>query len=68
MEKKKQSYILDDPTKILVVEKGYWREFISLKEGSILCVAASEVYNENDYIRDYEEYLKWEGKDDESTI
>ncbi|EHO82805.1 sugar 3,4-ketoisomerase [Fusobacterium ulcerans] len=66
--REKQSYILDDPTKILVVEKGYWREFISLKEGSILCVAASEVYNENDYIRDYEEYLKWEGKNDEGTI
>lgn len=66
--REKQSYILDDPTKILVIEKGYWREFISLKEGSILCVAASEVYNENDYIRDYEEYLKWEGKNDEGTI
>lgn len=54
--REKESYILDDTPKILV----YWREFISLKEGSILCVAASEVYNENDYIRDYEEYLKKE--------
>lgn len=66
--KTKENYILNDPTKILVIEKGYWREFVSLEEGSILCVAASEVYNENDYIRDYEEYLKWERKDDESTI
>ena len=66
--KEKQSYILDDPAKILVVEKGYWREFISLQQESVLCVAASEVYNENDYIRDYEEYLKWEVKNDESTI
>ena len=60
--KEKQIYVLDNPTKILVVEKGYWREFISLKEESILCVAASEIYNENDYIRDYEEYLNWEIK------
>lgn len=64
----KQSYLLDDPTKILVIEKGYWREFVSLEEGSILCVGASDVYDEKDYIRNYEEYLKWEAKNNESTI
>ncbi|MGL5126103.1 MAG: sugar 3,4-ketoisomerase [Fusobacteriaceae bacterium] len=52
-------YILDDPTKILVVKEGYWREFVSLKENSILCVGASDVYSEDDYIRDYGKYLKW---------
>lgn len=52
-------YILDTPNKILVVKEGYWREFISLKENSILCVAASETYNEEDYIRNYNEYLKY---------
>ena len=64
----KQSYLLNDPTKILVIEKGYWREFVSLEEGSILCVGASDVYDEKDYIRNYEEYLKWEAKNNESTI
>lgn len=64
----KQSYLLDDPTKILVIEKGYWREFVSLEEGSILCVGASDVYDEKDYIRNYEEYLKWEAENNESTI
>ena len=64
----KQSYLLDDPTKILVIEKGYWREFVSLEEGSILCVGASDVYDEKDYIRNYEEYLKWEAQNNESTI
>lgn len=64
----KQSYLLDDPTKILVIEKGYWREFISLEEGSILCVGASDVYDEKDYIRNYDEYLKWEAENNESTI
>lgn len=66
--KEKQVYLLDDPTKILVIEKGYWREFVSLEEGSILCVGASEVYDEKDYIRDYSEYLKWEEDNNESTI
>lgn len=66
--KQKEKYLLDSPTKILIVEKGYWREFVSLEEGSILCVGASDVYDEDDYIRNYEEYLKWEGENNESTI
>lgn len=66
--KEKQVYLLDDPTKILVIEKGYWREFVSLEEGSILCVGASDVYDEKDYIRDYNEYLKWEEDNNESAI
>lgn len=66
--KEKEKYLLDSPTKILIVEKGYWREFVSLKEGSVLCVGASDIYDENDYIRNYEEYLKWEEENNESTI
>ncbi len=64
----KEKYLLDSPTKILVVEKGYWREFVSLEEGSILCVGASDIYDENDYIRNYEDYLKWEEENSESTF
>ena len=66
--KEKEKYLLDSPTKILIVEKGYWREFVSLEEGSILCVGASDVYDESDYIRNYEDYLQWEEENNESTI
>lgn len=66
--KEKEKYLLNSPTKILVVEKGYWREFVSLEEGSILCVGASDIYDEDDYIRNYEDYLKWEEENNESTI
>lgn len=66
--KNKSKFILDDPTKILVVSKGYWREFISLKENSILCVGASDIYSEDDYIRDYNEYLKWMEDNNENTV
>lgn len=66
--KEKEKYLLDSPTKILVVEKGYWREFVSLEEGSILCVGASDIYDEDDYIRNYDDYLKWEEENNESTI
>ncbi|MEF9933465.1 MAG: FdtA/QdtA family cupin domain-containing protein [Cetobacterium sp.] len=58
-----RKYILDDPTKILVVNEGYWREFVSLKKNSILCVGASEIYSEDDYIRDYNEYLEFVERD-----
>ena len=30
-----------------------WREMRWEQEGSVLCVATSEFYDENDYIRDY---------------
>jgi dTDP-4-dehydrorhamnose 3,5-epimerase-like enzyme len=56
---KKEKYLLDCPEKILVLDIGYWREFVSLEENSILCVGASDIYDEDDYIRDYDQYIKW---------
>ena len=32
---------------------------IWLQENSVLCVAASEYYDENDYIRDYDDFLRY---------
>ncbi|MCC5912473.1 MAG: FdtA/QdtA family cupin domain-containing protein [Clostridiaceae bacterium] len=55
----KSSYILDSPEKALLVLKGYWHDMYWRKEGSVLCVAASEHYDEADYIRDYDEFLKY---------
>lgn len=67
--KETTKYILDDPTKIIVVNRGYWREFVSLKENSILCVGASDIYSEDDYIRDYNKYLEWvEENYEEDTV
>lgn len=66
--KKSCTYLLDHPNKILIISKGYWREFRSLKKDSILCVGASDIYSEDDYIRDYNEYLKWVEDDYEDSI
>jgi dTDP-4-dehydrorhamnose 3,5-epimerase-like enzyme len=57
--KKKKSYLLESPEKALLVLKGYWHDMYWKKEGSVLCVAASDYYNEDDYIRDYDEFLKY---------
>lgn len=56
---KKKSYILDSPEKALLVGNGIWHDMYWKKEESVLCVAASDYYNENDYIRDYDEFLKY---------
>lgn len=40
------------------VPPGYWRE-IELDSNTVLSVLASDVYNESDYIRDYEEFKSW---------
>ncbi len=56
--------MLDDPSKGLVIGPGLWREMIWHKENSVLCVAASEYYDEKDYIRDYNTFIQYvrEGK------
>jgi dTDP-4-dehydrorhamnose 3,5-epimerase-like enzyme len=55
----KMSYTLDTPEKALLVLKGYWHNMYWRKEGSVLCVAASDYYDEEDYIRDYDEFLNY---------
>lgn len=57
--REKKNYLLNSPDKALLVGKGIWREMLWKKENSVLCVAASEYYDENDYIRDYNEFLKY---------
>lgn len=58
----KKNYILDSPDKALLVLQGYWREMHWVEPGSVLCVAASDYYNEEDYIRDYDEFIEYAKK------
>lgn len=53
----REHIVLDNPAKGLVVEGCIWREMIWRKEGSVLAVAASELYSEDDYIRNYDDFL-----------
>ena len=55
----RESVMLDDPGKGLVIGPGLWREMIWHTDQAVLCVAASEYYDENDYIRDYQEFLTY---------
>ena len=50
---------LDKPTKGLVLAPEIWREMIWEETDSVLCVADSENYDPNEYIRDYDEFLEY---------
>lgn len=57
--KSRETVVLDSPSKGLVLNPGLWREMIWKKNDSVLCVAASEFYDPDEYIRDYDEFLKY---------
>ena len=47
---------LSDPSIGVVIEEPTWREMLWLQKDSVLCVAASEFYEVEDYIRNYDEF------------
>ena len=53
------TFVLDSPEKGLYVGAQTWRTMKWLESDSVLLVLASEHYNESDYIRDYEEFIRW---------
>jgi hypothetical protein len=50
---------LNRPYYGLYIVPGIWRELINFSSGAICLVIASETYDAYDYIRDYNEYLKY---------
>ena len=57
--KTKEKYVLDNPGKGLFVKPGIWLDLEWITENSVLCVVSSDYYDESDYIRDYDEFLRW---------
>ena len=45
----------------LYIPKGVWREIVNFSTNSLALEFASTVYDETDYVRDYDEYLKLKG-------
>ncbi|MGE6513587.1 GNAT family N-acetyltransferase [Lysinibacillus sphaericus] len=54
---KKEEYILEEPNQGLVINKWVWHEMYDFNEDCVLMVLASEYYDEEDYIRDYGDFL-----------
>lgn len=51
--------LLDRPDEGLYIPDFTWREMFDFSPDTVLLVLASELYNELDYIRDYEEFLEY---------
>lgn len=54
----KQKIMLNKPTKGLLIPTGVWRELDNFASGSVCLVLASDEFNESDYIRDYDAFVK----------
>lgn len=48
---------LNKPNLGLLIPTGIWRELQNFSSGSVCLVIASDVYSEEDYIRDYNDFL-----------
>lgn len=55
----KRSFFLNRPYQGLFVKPGMWRDLDDFSSGAVCMVLASDVYLKEDYIRDYNEFLKF---------
>lgn len=65
--KVKRTVFLNRPYQALLVVPGIWRELDDFSSGSVCLVLASHVYDENDYIRDYSEFLNIKRKNEKNA-
>jgi hypothetical protein len=55
----KREVLLNEPNKGILIESFIWREMFDFTDDCVLLVLADAVYNEDDYIRDYVEFLEY---------
>ncbi|MDG5492648.1 FdtA/QdtA family cupin domain-containing protein [Psychroserpens sp. SPM9] len=53
----KETIMLNKPNKGLLIKSGIWRELSNFSSGAVCLVLASDVFEEADYIREYNEFL-----------
>jgi hypothetical protein len=55
----KKIITLNQPYKGLHIPPGIWASEVNFSSGSVCLVLASHKYDEKDYVRNYNEFLKW---------
>lgn len=55
----KRVFVLNRPYQGLLVKPGIWRDLDDFSSGAVCMVLASEVYQPEDYIRDYDEFINY---------
>lgn len=58
----KKSFTLNRSYYGLYIAPGIWRDLDDFSSGAVLLCLASEHYDASDYIRDYDEFLKYKNK------
>ncbi|PSU26659.1 WxcM-like domain-containing protein [Photobacterium aquimaris] len=53
----RESILLDQPNKGLLINSIIWREMHDFSEDCVLMVLASHQYDESDYIRNYDDFM-----------
>lgn len=56
--KEKKIVYLEKPYEGLYIPQKVWREMYDFSEDAVLLVLASELYSEEDYVRNYDEFLR----------
>ena len=57
--KDQHSYLMDNPSQVLICSPGVWRYLEAFSPDAVCLVLADGIYNEDDYIKDYEEFLNF---------
>lgn len=55
--REKRDVLLDKPNEGLYISNNVWREMYDFSPDAVLLVLASQLYDEADYIRDYDDFL-----------
>ena len=57
--KEKQIFLLNHPYQGLLIDTKTWRTLDDFSSGAVCVVLASDFYDENDYIYDYNDFLQY---------
>lgn len=56
--KERVEVLLDNPAQGLLIESFMWREMYEFSDDCVLMVLADQLYDESDYIRDYDQFIE----------
>lgn len=54
-----KTYLLDNPTEGLLIDTEIWRTLDDFSAGAVCMVLASELYEPDDYLYEYDEFLEY---------
>lgn len=56
---RERTFHLNRPSQALLLREGVWEELRNFSSGAVALVLASEHYNPEDYIRDFDEFVEY---------